>query len=410
MVLHLLVFSRRGSLIAVRERGVDMNAGMSRVASRFENRHRAFFDRSPGVSFAIRDPQGNEQAIGDGVPRFVLAAGNNRGMSALATLDALVITEAYVSGAIDVEGDIEAALSMRDFFIDRHPLVTAWHMLWPRIRGQEQVDADNISEHYDIDPDFFLAFLDRRHRCYSHGVFECDDEELEDGISRKLDFALDSVEARPGDRILDVGGGWGAFTEHAGRKDIHVTSLTISRVSESFLNEVIARERIPCEVRFEHLHDHRPGKPYDSIVILGVTEHLPDYPRTLALYRSLLKPGGKIYLDASAMRKKYDLSSFLRKHIYPGNGSPMCLHDYLKAVATSPFRLQCVHDDRHNYALTAKHWAQRFDAAGSEIERRWGAQQYRKFRLYLWGCYDGFKRDFLQAYRVVHALPSATAA
>ena len=387
-----------------------MNAGLTRVASSFENRYRNFLARSPGVPFAIRDPQGNERVIGGDSPQFTLSAENTRGMSALRTLDSLVITEAYLSGAVDIDGDIEAALSMRDFFGDRHPLVTAWHMLWPRIRGQEKVDADNISQHYDIDPDFFLAFLDRRHRCYSHGIFECDDESLEDGISHKLDFALEAVEARPGDRILDVGGGWGAFTEYAGKKDMHVTSLTISRVSENFLNDVITREKLPCDVRFEHLHDHRPARPYDSIVILGVTEHLPDYERTLALYRSLLKPGGKVYLDASAMRKKYDLSSFLRKHIYPGNGSPMCLHDYLKAVATSPFRLQCVYDDRHNYALTARHWAERFDDARAEIERRWGARQYRKFRLYLWGCYDGFKRDFLQAYRVVLGLPSTTAA
>jgi len=387
-----------------------MNAGLSRVASSFENRYRDFSARYPGVPFALRDPHGNERVIGDESPRFTLSAGNSRGMSALATLDSLVITEAYLSGAIDIEGDIEAALSMRDFFVDKHPLVTAWHMLWPKIRGQEKVDATNISHHYDIDPDFFLAFLDRRHRCYSHGVFHCDDEPLEDGITRKLEFALDAVEAQPGDRILDVGGGWGAFTEYAGKKDIQVTSLTISRVSERFLNDVIAREKIPCEVRYEHLHDHRPGKRYDSIVILGVTEHLPDYERTLALYRSLLKPGGKIYLDASAMRKKYDLSSFLRKHIYPGNGSPMCLHDYLKAVATSPFRLQCVYDDRHNYALTAKHWAERFDDARAEIEQRWGAAQYRKFRLYLWGCCDGFRRDYMQAYRVVLALPSTSAA
>lgn len=387
-----------------------MKAGLSRVASTFENRYRTFFADSPGVPFSIRDPDGNDHALGADAPRFTLSARDARGMSALASLDSLVITEAYLSGAVDIEGDIAAALSMRDFFVDRHPLVTAWHMLWPRLRGQETVDAQNISQHYDIDPDFFLSFLDRRHRCYSHGLFHCDDESLEDGISRKLDFALESVEARPGDRVLDVGGGWGAFTEHAGRKDIRVTSLTISSVSEKYLSDLIAREKIPCDVRLQHLHHHRPDKPYDSIVILGVTEHLPDYDRTLALYRSLLKPGGKIYLDASAIRKKYDLSSFLRKHIYPGNGSPMCLHDYLRAVSASPFRLQCVYDDRHNYALTARHWAERFDAARAEIENRWGAKQYRKFRIYLWGCYDGFKRDFLQAYRVVLDLPSATTA
>ena len=191
---------------------------------------------------------------------------------------------------------------------------------------------------------------------------------------------------------------------------MQVTSLTISRVSENFLKNIIDRDKLPCTVRFEHLHEHKPDKRYDAIVILGVTEHLPDYKRSLALYRSMLKPGGKVYLDASAMRKKYDISSFLRRHIYPGNGSPMCLHDYLRAVATSPFHLESVHDDRHNYALTSKHWAERFDAARAEIERRWGSAQYRKFRVYLWGCYDGFKRDYMQAYRVVLSLPAGATA
>ncbi|HZJ00951.1 MAG TPA: class I SAM-dependent methyltransferase [Gemmatimonadaceae bacterium] len=387
-----------------------MSTGLSRVASKYEKRYSSYFKDVPEVSFSIRDRNGAEHRFGTKDPAFTFAARDDRALSALDTLDSLVIAEAYLSGSLDVEGDLESTLSMRDFFADKHPLVTAWHMLGPKLRGQVKSDAEHISHHYDIDPDFFLAFLDQRHRCYSHGVFHCDDESLEDGITRKLDFALDSIEACPGDRVLDVGGGWGAFTEYAGKKDIQVTSLTISQVSEKFLNDIIGSEKLPCRVRLEHLHEHKPDKRYDAIVILGVTEHLPDYERSLALYRSMLKPGGKVYLDASAMRKKYDISSFLRRHIYPGNGSPMCLHDYLKAVAASPFQLDVVHDDRHNYALTSKHWAERFEAARAEIERRWGMAQYRKFRLYLWGCYDGFKRDYMQAYRVVLSLPSAATA
>jgi cyclopropane-fatty-acyl-phospholipid synthase len=387
-----------------------MSSGFDSVVSKFGKRYDKFFGRSDGPAFSLQAPDGRQHAFGNGEPEFTLAASSARGLSALASLDHLVIAEAYLNGAVEVDGDVEAVLRNRDFFTDNHPLITAWHMFWPKLHGQERTDAEHIRHHYDIDPDFFLAFLDRRHRCYSHGVFDRDSESLEDGITRKLEFAIDSVEVRPGERVLDVGGGWGAFTEHAGKKDIRVTSLTISRTSENFLNDLIAREKLPCEVKFQHLHDHRPGKPYDAIVVLGVTEHLPDYSRTLALYRSMLKPGGKLYLDASAGRRKYDISSFLRRHIYPGNGSPMCLHDYLRAVSRSPFQLEFVHNDRHSYALTARHWAERLDAARNEIERRWGKAQYRKFRLYLWGCYDGFKRDELQAYRLVLGLPSVATA
>jgi cyclopropane-fatty-acyl-phospholipid synthase len=387
-----------------------MNAALSRVAAKYQSRYETFFDNAPEVPFAIRDQNGAEHRFGSREPSFTFAARDDRALSALSTQDALVIAEAYLSGSLDVEGDLEAALRIRDFFGDNHPLVIAWHLLRPRFRKQVKSDAENIAAHYDMDPDFFLSFLDRRHRCYSHALFNRDDEPLEDGMTNKLDFAIDAINARPGDRILDVGGGWGAFTEYAGKKDLRVTSLTISRVSERFLNDIIERERIPCSVRYEHLHEHEPDERYDAIVVLGVTEHLPDYAGSLAKYQKLVKPGGKIYLDACAMRRKHDLSSFFRRRIYPGNFSPMCLPDYLKAVAATPFQVDEVSNDRTHYMLTAKHWAERFDAARAEIERRWGAAQYRKFRLYLWGSYEGFKRDYLQAYRLVLTLPSAVTA
>jgi cyclopropane-fatty-acyl-phospholipid synthase len=384
-----------------------MPASFDTIVRSFQKRYVDYFGADGGAAFALRAPDGTQRSFGNGEPSFTLAAADDRGLDALATLDQLVIAESYLHGHLDVEGEVAAVLTHRNFFPDVHPLQTAWNFLKPRLTGQVRSDAQWISHHYDIEADFFLLFLDKRHRCYSHGVFETDEESLETAITRKMEFALTSIEAKPGHRVLDVGGGWGAFTEYGGCRDVQVTSLTISRESEKFLNELIAREKIPCTARYEHLYDHTPKQLYDSIVVLGVTEHLPDYDKSLAKYRSLLKPRGKVYLDASAKRKKYEVSAFLRRHIYPGNGSPMCLHDYLRAVAASPFQLEGVWDDRHSYALTAYHWAKRLDANKAEAQRRWGLAQYRKFRLFLWGCADGFGRDDLQAYRVVLGLPSS---
>ncbi len=105
---------------------------------------------------------------------------------------------------------------------------------------------------------------------------------------------------------------------------------------------------------------------------MGVTEHLPDYRATLRKYAELLKPGGKVYLDALAMRAKHRVSTFMSRYIYPGGSSPLLLHEYLRRVAHSPFELISVDDDRHNYYLTCKIWAQRLDAARDEVVRRWG--------------------------------------
>jgi cyclopropane-fatty-acyl-phospholipid synthase len=186
---------------------------------------------------------------------------------------------------------------------------------------------------------------------------------------------------------------------------VHITSLTISRPSEQFLRDLIAREGLPCTVLLEHLMEHAPAEPYDGIVNLGVTEHLPDYRATLRKYLALLKPGGRIYLDASADRVKHSHSTFLEKYIYPGDGSLLCLHEYLEEVARTPLQLLGVYDDRHSYYLTTKHWAERFDRSRELIERNWGSEMYRKFRLYLWGCADSFDRDLAQAYHWVMRKP-----
>lgn len=384
-----------------------MEKTLRRIVGRLEKRYDAFFGAGQAVPFAVRLTDGPSHVLGHDAPAFTLVIRERAALSALRAMDLLLIGEAYLSGALDVEGDFLRLLSVRALFRDWHPILRASKFARPLMFGQVRSDARWIAKHYDEDPRFFQLFLDQQHRCYSHGVFESDDEPLERGIERKLAFALDSIRARPGDRVLDVGGGWGAFTEYAGARGIHVTSLTISRQSEQFIGDLIARRGLPCRVLREHLFAHQPEQQYDAIVNLGVTEHLPDYRRTLSTYASLLKPGGRVCLDASAARSKHALSAFFVRHIFPGNGSPVCMHDYLTEVARSPFSVMCVLNDTHNYELTARRWAENLDRHRAEVERRWGPGQYRRFQVYLWGCVDGFHRDSVQAYRWVLQLAAA---
>lgn len=377
---------------------------MDRVVDGLQERY-SRVRRDERATLALRTDEGPLRVFGTGEPAATLVVRNRAGMAALASMDLTTVAEAYVRGDVDVEGDLMQVLCLRTSFSDRRRFNFAKQFIRPFIRGQVAADQATIRTHYDRDPDFFLAFLDTRHRCYSHGFFASADESLDDAITRKLDFALDSIGARPGDRILDIGGGWGAMTEHGGRRGIHVTSITISEVSHRFITDLIQRESLPCEVLMEHFFEHLPAEKYDGIVNLGVTEHLPDYARTLAHYDALLKPGGKVYLDASAARSKYKISDFLVRYIYPGNGSLLCLHDYLTAVAKSPFEPELVGNDRMSYAHTTRHWAMNLERNRERVERAGGAEAYRLFRLYLWGCVDAFERDLTQAYHLVLTRP-----
>lgn len=342
--------------------------------------------------------------LGKGEPVIRILVKDRQGLSALSELDEVSICEAYMAGSLDVSGDMLGFASLRGLLSDHHPLHSLWARIAPLFVGRVQTDRQAIAGHYDFSNQFYLKFMDST-RCYSQAVFECDDETLETAQHRKLDFAIEACQLKPGDRVLDIGGGWGSFTEHAGRGGIRVTSLTISQQSEIFLTDLIGRQQLPCKVLNQDFWEHRSPDPYDAIVILGVMEHLPNYPAVLRHLQSLLKPGGRVYLDASAFREKYSKPTFVSRYIFPGDHAYFCLHDFLAEVAKSRVEVLEVYNDRHNYYLTCKAWAENLDAARDEIVSRWGEMLYRRFRLYLWGSAQAFLSREMDAYRVVLEYP-----
>jgi cyclopropane-fatty-acyl-phospholipid synthase len=342
--------------------------------------------------------------FGKGEPIIKVLVKDRDGLSALSRFDELGICEAYMNGSIDVVGDMLGFVSLRGTLSDTHPFIAAWRRLAPLFLGRVRTDRKAIASHYEYSSEFYLLFMDPT-RCYSQAVFERDDEPLETAQRRKLDFAVASCQLKPGDRVLDVGGGWGTFTEYAGKRGIQVTSLTISRRSEEYLSELIRKQELPCSAFYRNFMEHTSAEPYDAIVILGVMEHLPDYRAVLRQFRRLLKPGGRVYLDASAFRKKYSKPAFVSRYIFPGDHSYFCLHEFLAETAKTKLELISVHDDRHNYFLTCKAWAEKLETSREEIVRRWGDTLYRRFRLYLWGSAHAFQTHGMDAYRVVLEKP-----
>ena len=371
-----------------------------------EDRVRALA-RGSVPTFELCLPDRPPWVIGEGDPKFSFVAHDEAGVAALESLDELRIGEAYLDGHVDIRGDMAAALEMRPLLRDRHLLTSLWHTVGAAVvSGRVDRDRRAIRAHYEADPEFWLCFLDREVHAYSHGLFEHDGEALEPAIVRKLDYAIDACRLGPGSRVLDVGAGWGAFVAYAGRRGIEVTGLTISSESRRYVAGTIEREGLPCAVVEVHLFEHRPRELYDAIVVLGVTEHLTDYPATLREFQRVLKPGGRVYLDATGSRRKWAMSTFARAHVWPGGGTPMRVSSYLRAVERSPFDLVEVRSDRHNYALTTRRWAENLESNRDVVVERWGERTYRLFRVYLWGSSSALARGTLEAYRVVMELPS----
>ena len=356
------------------------------------------------IPFELRLKGGRNYHFGYGPPSISFTVNDRNGLAALCSFDELKFCEAYMSGNLDIEGNMLQLPEFRKILTDRHPLHYLLCRMLPMFIGQVHMNQKAIAHHYDHDEDFFLTFMDSS-RCYSQAVYEQDDEPLETAQHRKLAFALDACEVKPGDRVLDVGGGWGTFTEYAGRKGVHVTSLTISHKSEQFITDLIHRLQLPCRVVHQDFFEHITAEPYDAIAILGVLEHLSDYPAVIRQFQRVLKPGGRVYLDASAFREKYSKPTFISRYIFPGNHSYFCLHDFLAEVAKTDLEVLSVHNDRYSYFLTCKAWAENLDAAREEIIGRWEDQLYRSFRLYLWGSAHAFLSHGLEAFRVVLERP-----
>jgi cyclopropane-fatty-acyl-phospholipid synthase len=365
---------------------------------------RAFADVS--VPFEVVLPDGAVQPFGRGPPAFRVTARNRGGVRAFTSLDEGRFGDAYLAGDIDIDGDMLRPFELRRSMGDFHLLATAWRFVQPLLFGQVRTNRAAIASHYDIEPEFFLSFLDPKTPCYTQGVYAAADETLDAATRRKFDYCFDRLALKPGDRVLEIGPGWGAWLEYASARGVRCTGISISRASIEYLREKARRLGHEWDLVFCDLLAYAPGARFDAIVIMGVIEHLPQYERVARKLESLLEPGGNIFLDGSACTKKYELSSFMVKYIYPGNHSFLVLHDFVEKLSRTSLRIRELHNDRWSYFLTFRQWARNFEANREAVVARFGEFHYRRFRLYLWGAAYEFLSRSLDCYRMIIHRPA----
>ncbi|MGA8968322.1 MAG: class I SAM-dependent methyltransferase [Pseudolabrys sp.] len=362
------------------------------------------FATSP-VSFEIVLPDKQVQRFGPNDPGFRVAIKNRQGLRAIRSVDEGQIGDAYLAGDIDIDGDMLSPFELRGAMKDFHPVVAAWRFIQPLLFGQVHTNKRAISAHYDIDPEFFLSFLDPETPCYTQGVYENPNETLSAATLRKFEYCFEKLELKAGDRLLEIGPGWGAWFEYASKRGVHCTGISNSQVSIDYLSRRSKQLGFDWELIKGDFLQYQTDRKYNAIVIMGVIEHLPNYAAVLDKFMALLEPGRRIFLDGSACTKKYELSSFMVKYIYGGNHSFLVLHDLLDKMSRTPMRVQEMFDDRYSYFLTFRQWATNFDQHRELVIEKFGDFNYRRFRLYLWGAAYEFLSGSLDCYRMIIAYP-----
>ncbi|MGI5505700.1 class I SAM-dependent methyltransferase [Lentzea sp. CA-135723] len=323
----------------------------------------------------------------------------------------LGLARAYVSGELDVEGDLAVGLSQiwglvrrgvtrRPRLSEVAKLALRLKVLGPnpdapreeaRLRGalhSKGRDRDAISHHYDLSNDFYQLVLDPS-MAYSCAYFTSEDESVADAQHNKLDLVCRKLGLEPGMRLLDVGCGWGSMIIHAAKHyGVHATGVTISAQQRAHILKRIEAEGLTGRVEVR-LQDYREvsDEPFDAISTIEMGEHVGEsnYPTYAATLFRLLKPEGRLLLQQMS-----------RGHNAPGGGafieSYVAPDMHMRPVsATTGFleaaglEIRDVHALREHYVWTVRAWAQTLEDRWDDVVALVGEGQARVWRLYLAG-------------------------
>jgi cyclopropane-fatty-acyl-phospholipid synthase len=337
----------------------------------------------------------------------------------------LGLGRAYVSGALEVD-DLEAALRVVDTYeapsLDRRAqlrlALAAARACGPmrpppvpdaelRPRGRRHsIDRDrrSVRHHYDLSNDFFALFLDRS-MTYSCAFFSRDGSSLEAAQTAKLGLTASKLALEAGQRVLDVGCGWGSFAIHAAREyGVSVTGITLSEPQARLARERVAEAGLSDKIEIRVM-DYRElaGEPFDAIASIGMVEHvgasrIDEYARTLA---RLLRPGGRLLNHGIARLRlgEPEAGPFSERYVFP-DAAPLHLSRIQLALERAGLETDHVEGFRSDYAETLRHWARRLDEHRDQAERLVGPERLRVWRLYLRAARNGFETGFTSVFQV----------
>ncbi len=340
------------------------------------------------------------------------------------------LAEAYLRNDFDVEGDIEAALDLAEHLLSQTPgangsrWLGAWrHLstgaklrsvgrLLPQGLGQKhsrERDRRAVSFHYDISNDFYALWLDRR-MIYSCGYFKSPDDSLDEAQKQKLEHICRKLRLRPGQRLLDIGCGWGSLVMHAAEHwGVDATGITLSEQQAEWARARITEAGLGRRVHIELLdyRDYlRERGGFDAIVSVGMAEHvgrenLSEYFRVV---RDALEPRG-VFLNhaiAQGIVERPDAGGdwFIDRYVFPDSDIPP-LAVVAAAAESTGLEIRDVEGLREHYALTLRHWVRRLEAAHDEALRFVDEPTYRTWRLYMAGSAYGFAVGQLGIYQTL---------
>jgi len=342
----------------------------------------------------------------------------------------LTLGEAFIHDDFDVEGALESAFDFGDYLVAHELELTEklrlaglllrlphngrqGEPLAPHLVGSphsKQRDRQAVTYHYNLSNDFYALWLDRR-LVYSCAYFETGSEDIDAAQAKKLDYICRKLRLCPGERLLDVGCGWGGLILYAAQNfGVMARGITLSQPQAELARARIAEAGLGdrCQVEVRDYRDLGESPGFDKIVSVGMFEHVGEsrLPEYFHKAWKLLRAGGVFLNHGIATSATYRRKgpSFMDKYIFPDSGL-VPLGTTVRAAESCGFEVRDIESLREHYARTLRHWLGRLETRREDAKRIAGETLYRAWRIYMAGCAHAFATGRINVYQVLFSKP-----